>query len=94
MDATFKETCELLGVSKTTLYRLAKEGQINKFLTEFDGKTYISLDKKVNGQYLAQYINTICKWYDGAPCKIDFTPQKWIEEQRALYSIGTKQRKN
>ena len=94
MDATLPETVELLGISKTTLYRLVKEGQLEKFVTYYDRKTYLKLDKKVGGQYLAAYINTICKWYDGAPCKIDFTPQKFIEEFRRNNSSGRNRRKS
>ena len=94
MDATLPETVELLGISKTTLYRLVKEGQLEKFVTYYDGKTYLKLDKKVSGQYLAAYINTICKWYDGPPCKIDFTPQKFIEEYRRKNLSGRNKRKS
>ena len=88
MEATLPETVELLRISKTTLYRLVKEGQLDKFVTFVEGKTCLKLDKKVGGQYLAAYINTICKWHDGPPCKIDFTPQKFIEEFRRNNSSG------
>ena len=63
-------------------------------LSLIEGKTYLKLDKKVGGQYLAAYINTICKWYDGAPCKIDFTPQKFIEEYRRKNLLGRNKRKS
>ena len=53
MESILPETVKLLGISKTTLYRLVKGGQLDKFVTYVESKTYLQLDKKVGGQYLA-----------------------------------------
>ena len=59
---TFKEASNLLGYrSRSTLYKLKKDGWLDDYIINFAGKDHLDLKPK-GKQTLAEYINSIIQW--------------------------------
>ena len=59
MLATFKETSELLKCNRATLYRLKKEGRLDKYITEVEGVLYLELDGHAREPKLSTYLKLL-----------------------------------
>ena len=59
---TFAEASEILGYrSPSTLYKLKKEGQLDDYLVEIQGRWHLVL-KPVGKPKLKDYLGTILQW--------------------------------
>ena len=60
--ATFAEASEILGYcSLSTLYKLKKEGQLDDYLVEIQGRSHLVM-KPVGKPKLKDYLGTILQW--------------------------------
>ena len=60
--ATFAEASEILGYrSPSTLYKLKKEGQLDDYLVEIQGRAHLVM-KPAGKPKLKDYLGTILQW--------------------------------
>ena len=63
--ATFAEASEILGYrSPSTLYKLKKEGQLDDYLVEIQGRAHLVM-KPVGKPKLKDYVSTVVQWRQG-----------------------------
>ena len=78
---TFAEAAKILGYkSRSTLYRLKRDGWLDDYIQMIDGKTYLEMDARRGKPTLARHIMGIIDWRCSNTI-IDFDPKKYLRDE-------------